>query len=344
MTAEHRRGAPPPTPPRSDGGGERGGELFFLDLVRDDLERVEAILRELPPGHHRAISVAVDHLVGGGGKRLRPALVLLSAHLCDADIDRSILAAAAFEMLHTATLVHDDLIDGALMRRGVETLNANWSPAATVLTGDYIFAHAAHLISQADSLRLMQRFCETLMTICNGEIRQVFEGRRHQLSRQDYERRVYAKTASLIALCTEAGAILSGLGEMARRALRAYGEHLGLAFQIVDDVLDFVSDEEMLGKPVGSDLRQGLVTLPLCFFLEVESDHPAVRRVLQGDAFDDVVQEAVRAVAGSSAIEQALDVARQHADRARQTLDQFSPSSYKAVLMDITDFTVRRGF
>jgi geranylgeranyl pyrophosphate synthase len=318
-------------------------ESSFIHLVRDDLERVEALLRERPPEQHDAITIAIDHLVGGGGKRLRPALVLLSAHLCGADLDRAVFAAAAVEMLHTATLIHDDLIDGSLMRRGVQTLNAHWSPGATVLTGDYVFAHAAYLASQAGSVRLMHRFAETLMVICNGEVQQMFDGQRGQDVGQ-YERRIHAKTASLIAMCAEAGAVLADAEEGVTAALRLYGEQLGLAFQIVDDVLDFVADEGTLGKPVGSDLRQGLVTLPLLLFLEIHPHQPAVRRVLEGDASQEVVQEAVRAVAASPAIERALQVARDHADRARRALDQFSSSPYRAALLELADFTVRRRF
>jgi len=300
-------------------------------------------------------------------------------------MDRAVFIAAAIEMLHTATLVHDDLIDGSLMRRGVETLNTHWSPGATVLTGDYIFARAAYLASQACNVRLMQCFAETLMDICNGEVQQMFNGWPHRhachestlavessrwhsltrgsrVSRREYERRIRAKTASLIAMSAKAGAILAGAEEEATEALRTYGERLGLAFQIVDDVLDFVADEETLGKPVGSDLRQGLVTLPLLLFLEAEPDHPEVCRALQGSLSEEVVQEAVRAVAGSPAIERALEVARWHADRAKQALDGIpglqtpaastrggpferkSRSSYLAALLDLADFTVRRRF
>ncbi len=319
-------------------------ELSFLDLVRDDLEQVEVLLRERPPGQHRAIGMAIDHLVGGGGKRLRPALVLLSARLCGADMDRAAFAAAAVEMLHTATLIHDDLIDGALMRRGIGTLNADWSPAATVLTGDYIFARAAYFASQADNVRLMQRFAETLMVICNGEVQQLFDGRGDQVSHQEYERRIYAKTASLIAMSAEAGAILAGAGEGMLRALRSYGGQLGLAFQVVDDVLDFVAEEDTLGKPVGSDLRQGLVTLPVLLFLEEDPDHPAVRRALQGNSTEEVVREAVRAVTASMAIERALEVARGHAELANEALNGLPDSDYRTALSDLADFTVRRRF
>jgi geranylgeranyl pyrophosphate synthase len=327
--------------------------LSFIDLVRDDLERVEGLLRERFPGQHEAIGVAVDHLVGGGGKRLRPALVLLSAYLCGAELDRAIFAAAAVEMLHTATLIHDDLVDGALVRRGAETLNARWPPNVTVLTGDYVFAYAAYLAAQADNVRLMQRFAETLMVICNGEVRQMFDGRHSQVTLQEYRQRIYAKTASLIAMSAEAGPILAGAGDGMTAALRAYGEHLGLAFQIVDDVLDFVADEEALGKPVGGDLQQGLVTLPLLFFFAADPGRSTVYQALWENPSRGLVQEVVQAVAASPAIEQALDVARKHATQAKEALNGFSGraarsaqsvSSYRTALLELADFTVRRRF
>ncbi len=325
-------------------------QLFFIDLVRDDLKRVEVLLREHYPGQHEAIGVAVDHLVDGGGKRMRPALVLLSAHLCGAELDQAVFAAAAVEMLHTATLIHDDLIDGALVRRGMETLNVQWSPSVTVLTGDYAFAYAAYLAARADNVRLMQRFSETLMVICNGEIQQMFNGRHGPPDRQEYEQRIYAKTASLLAMSTESGPILAGVDGSTTKALRVYGEQLGMAFQIVDDVLDFVADEETLGKPVGSDLRQGLITLPLLLFLQTEPEHPVVRQALRENHSSNLVQEAVQIVAGSPAIEQALEIARHHASQAKQALNGFSvglsqsASSYRMALLELADFTVRRRF
>jgi geranylgeranyl pyrophosphate synthase len=322
-------------------------ELSFLNLIYDDLERVEALLREHPPGRHEAIGIALDHLLGSGGKRIRPALVLLSAYLCGADMDQAIFPAAAIEMLHTATLIHDDLIDDSLMRRGMETLNSHWPPAVTVLTGDYIFARAAHLAAQIGNVRLMQRFAETLMVICNGEVRQMFDkqsGLTGRHARARYEQRIDAKTGSLIAMSSETGAILSGMDGEAAQALRTYGKYLGLAFQIVDDVLDFVADEETLGKPVGSDLRQGLVTLPVLLFLEAEPDHPTIYQVLQGNLSEEAVQAAVQAVVGSPAIEQALDVARKHADQAKAALNRFSHNPYRAALLDLVGFTVDRRF
>ncbi len=318
--------------------------LSFLALVQDDLEQVETLLRERPAGQHEATSAAVEHLIGGGGKRLRPALVLLSARICGAAREKTLFAAAAVEMLHTATLIHDDLIDGSLLRRGMETLNARWSPGATVLTGDYVFAHAAYLVSQADSIRLMGRFAETLMVICNGEIRQMFREQPARIARQEYEQRIYAKTGSLIGLSAEAGAILGDASEQETQALRTYGERLGLAFQVVDDVLDFVADEERLGKPVGSDLRQGLLTLPMLLFLEMEPNHPLAKRVTAPPIPSSIVTAAVQAVAASPAIDQALDVARDYSEQAVAALDNLPPSPYRVALSDLAEFTVRRQF
>jgi geranylgeranyl pyrophosphate synthase len=319
-------------------------ELSFLAPVAEDLERVEKVLRTHPPEQHEAINLAVDHLINGGGKRLRPTLVLLSARLCGAPMDEAVLAAASAEMLHTATLVHDDLIDGSLIRRGVETLNASWAPAATILTGDYVFARAAYLISRTNNSRMTQRFAETLMVICNGEIRQLLNGtlRRHDLD--EYERRIYAKTASLIALSAEAGPILADAPSAQVEALRTYGEHVGTAFQIVDDVLDFVADEETLGKPVGSDLRQGLTTLPVLLYLEGKPGPSPVREVLDGNRSNALVEEAVQAVIASPAIDGALETAREHAGEARDLLAGLADSPYRSALLDLADFTVDRRF
>lgn len=317
----------------------------FDELIRNELEQMEEVLRERMPDQHPVIGSALERLLDGGGKRVRPTLVLLSAHLCGADMERAVLAAAAVEMLHTATLIHDDLIDGARTRRGVGTLNAGWSPGATVLTGDFAFARAAYLASRTESQPVVRRFAETLMVICNGEVRQMFDGRSGAMLLQDYERRIYAKTASLIALATEIGALLAPGDERRVRALYHYGERLGLAFQVVDDVLDFVADEETLGKPVGSDLRQGLVTLPLILFRE-QQDAPAplIQRVLAGDASDAGVREIVQRVVESGAVERALDVARAYVEQAKRNLDGFPSSPYRAAMLTLADFTVQRTF
>lgn len=182
------------------------------------------------------------------------------------------------------------------------------------------------------------------MVICNGEIHQMFDGRGTVPTFQEYERRIYAKTASMIALSAEAGAILAGADEEVIVALRTYGEQLGLAFQVVDDVLDFVADERTLGKPVGSDLRQGLVTLPIMLFLEENGDHPALRRILSQGPTNEAVRETVQAIVASGAIERSLQVARNYVREAKKALDGFPSSEYRAALLDLADFVVQRQF
>ncbi|HHJ06177.1 MAG TPA: polyprenyl synthetase family protein, partial [Anaerolineae bacterium] len=247
------------------------------ELVASDLEQVEEKMREVVGEHNETLALAIDHLVNAGGKRLRPIITLLSTRFNKVDHQQAIALAAAVEMLHTATLVHDDLIDNALFRRGHPTLNANWSPNATVLTGDYMFARSSGFAAETGDVRIIKIFSNTLMTIVNGELHQFFNnGHSTPPSREEYFQRIYAKTASLFAAGAETGAILARLPETQIRALHDYGYYLGMAFQIMDDILDFQGDEARLGKPVANDLRQGIATLPVLFFLEDFPDHPII--------------------------------------------------------------------
>ena len=189
----------------------------------------------------RPLSGAINVLLGAGGKRVRPALALLASKLYpNAERDKVVSLAAAIEMLHSATLVHDDVIDGSLLRRGNPTLNASWSQGATILAGDFIFARAAVFASETDNVRVMRVFSQTLMTICEGELRQLFDLRNWQQPKDAYYERIYGKTAALFATATEAAAVLGSAPEAEITALHDYGYNVGMAFQIMDDVLDFV--------------------------------------------------------------------------------------------------------
>ena len=187
----------------------------FLTLVQDDLQRVEDLMRRQGDGRQPQLEEALKHLLSSGGKRVRPGLALLMGGLLGADRDRLVTLAAAIELLHTATLVHDDLIDGSILRRGIATLNSQWSPAATVLTGDFIFSRAATLAAETNSIVLMHMFAETLTTIVSGELTQMFTIRGLS-NREDYEKRIFAKTASLFELATTASALLSPVDESRR--------------------------------------------------------------------------------------------------------------------------------
>ncbi|MGD9093726.1 MAG: polyprenyl synthetase family protein, partial [Anaerolineales bacterium] len=258
----------------------------FTLPIQDQILLVEDKMISQADGHHPELASALKHLLSSGGKRIRPTVALLTGGMYGADSDRLVTLGAAIELLHTATLVHDDLIDGALLRRGIATLNAQWSPGATVLTGDYVFARAAKLAADTESITLMRMFAETLATIVNGEITQMFTSR-GVASREDYFRRIYAKTASLFELATSAASVLGSVDEMVDEEARQFGRDIGLAFQIVDDLLDFTGEQATLGKPVASDLRQGLITLPALIYLEMNPNDPEMNSLLEGHFYDD---------------------------------------------------------
>ncbi len=246
-------------------------------------------------------------------------------------------------MLHTATLVHDDLIDGALLRRGLPTLNARWSAGATVLTGDYIFARAAHLAAQTGSLDLMESFARTLMTIVNGEITQLFELEPGDL-KQSYYDRIYAKTASLFEVSTEGVALIGNCPDETIDTMRTFGHNIGLAFQIVDDILDFTGDQESVGKPVGSDLRQGLLTLPTLLYIESLDDGHNLARSLRAKDVDDVeLGRIIESIRTSAAIERAMEKAEHFVRQGEALLSQMPDTPEREALTEIARYVVRRN-
>jgi geranylgeranyl pyrophosphate synthase len=316
--------------------------ITFFSPVQELIHQTEERMRAQSRGHHSELGAALEHLLASGGKRVRPAVSLLTGGMLGADQDRLITLAAAIELLHTATLVHDDLIDGALLRRGIETVNAQWSPAATVLTGDFIFARAAGLAADTGSVTVMKMFSETLSTIVNGEITQLF-GSRGLANRQDYYRRIHAKTASLFELATGAAALLSPVEEEMIDHARRYGREIGMAFQIVDDVLDYTGEQATVGKPVGSDLRQGLITLPALCYLEGHPEDPDMKAFLNGSHYDqERVARLVEAIRQSGATEQALDEARQFVQRGVDALSDLPPGTERQALEDLAFYIVER--
>jgi geranylgeranyl pyrophosphate synthase len=327
-------------------------ELAILELVGDDLGKVELKMRSMGEGAYGPLAQAFLQLLGSGGKRLRPALALAAYDLVRAPVSnedqtKAISLGAAVETLHNATLVHDDLIDNALMRRGSTTLNAVWDKGATVLAGDYLFARAAGFAADTENDRVVQLFADTLRIICEGELRQHFSSRQWEQPKDSYYTRIFAKTASLFASATRSGAILAGASDAAENALCDYGRSVGMAFQIVDDVLDYTGDESVMGKPVGSDLRQGIVTLPFFYFLQ---SHPSPADVVArlGGSFLSTardsasVDEIVAQVRASDAISQSLAEAREFAGQARASLTLFHTSPILEALHELAEFIVSR--
>jgi geranylgeranyl pyrophosphate synthase len=314
----------------------------FFELVRGQLLRVEEKILAQAEGYHPELRAALLHLLASGGKRIRPTLVLLTGQMLDGDLDSMIALAAAVELLHTATLVHDDLIDDSLLRRGNPTLNARWSPAATVLTGDFLFARAAKLASELDSPPALRVFANALATIVDGEVTQMFTSR-GQASREDYYQRIYAKTASLFEASALSASILAHADEAIHEKLKVFGYELGMAFQIVDDILDFTGEQATVGKPVASDLRQGLITLPALYFLEAHPDSPEMQAILSHEECRETCFERLlEQIRGSGAVSQAADEARQYTQRAIQVLDQLPNSQEKTALIEMTHYIVSR--
>ena len=347
--------------------------------VAAELERVDAFLagvwEEAP---NPALSQLVRHILAAGGKKLRPLLALLSAGVRSAADERAVRVAAAIEILHAATLIHDDVIDHAYVRRGIPTANSIWSNSLAVLTGDYLFAKCSYVIAELDSPVLDRMLARTVMRMVASETMQLSDLEQTAALEAEYYRKIKGKTASLLELCCEAGGLVGGAGAREQRALRAYGENLGIAFQIVDDILDIAGSEEELGKPVGGDLREGTLTLPIILFLRQAPGHAAVRALLnqevvegkaaweggEGVSEDEVgvsedevavsedevavwedesaVWEAVAAIRASGAIEGAYAKAWQFAEEARAALNVLPDSASRSSLNLLIDYVVRR--
>jgi len=311
----------------------------FLTPIQPYLAEVETRMRRLDENHHQELGNALEHLLSSGGKRLRPAVALLTGRMFGGDPQRLVTFSSAIELLHTATLVHDDLIDGSLLRRGISTLNAKWSPAATVLTGDYIFAQAARLAAETESANVVKRFAMTLATIVNGEINQLFSTHRYT-SREDYFTRIYAKTASLFELATGEAADLSQVSEGIVEEMRKFGYDIGMAFQIIDDILDFTGLQETVGKPVGSDLRQGVITLPFISYMENNPTDDDVHALIIGEKVN--IDKLVNDIRDSGAIDDAFQAAQSYIREACDILSVQPVCDERDALMELSEYVVMR--
>jgi geranylgeranyl pyrophosphate synthase len=317
--------------------------LSLFKPIDRELEVVEEKLRQAADAEHAQLAEVLRYLLDSGGKRIRPAVVILASKFHEHDVSKVLPLAAAVEMLHTATLVHDDLLDGSLLRRGNATLNAKLSAGAVILVGDYLFARAADLAAATESVPVVSIFSKTLMTICRGEITHAFDEDGWRRTKEGYFHSTYSKTASLFAASAESGALLSGAGSATVRSLRDYGCNLGMAFQIVDDILDFVGDEDEMGKPIGSDLRQGTVTLPLLLYFEEHPKHDLLSAVFEErEGREERIRSLVDLVRDSPAIESAREEARRFTMEAKEALRDLSANQYRQVMLDLADYLLER--
>lgn len=311
--------------------------------IESDLKNVEAILRDYARAEFGPLSEVIESTIGSGGKRVRPALVLLGARFHPVDQENLYRLSVAVELLHVATLIHDDLLDNSKVRRGTPTISSRWDEKATVLAGDFMLAKSAKVSSQVGNFEVMSIFADAVMAICEGEIRQDFNTLSMSANRTDYYDRIHAKTASLFAACTESAAVLSKAPEVERRALRDYGYNLGMAFQIADDVLDFVGTEREVGKPVGSDLRQGVVTLPTIYFFEQDPRREALTPLFShnGHSPEDL-DRVIDWIRTSPSIQAAHGEARQFADKAQLALQVLPNQVHRNALWQLANYVVER--
>jgi geranylgeranyl pyrophosphate synthase len=316
--------------------------VTFLSPVTEEIKLVEERMRAQADDSHPDLRAALEHLLTAGGKRVRPTLSLLVGNMLDAPLEKLVTLGAAVELLHTATLVHDDLIDGALLRRGMSTLNARWSPPATVLTGDFLFARAAILAAETDHLPLMKLFSETLAIIVNGELTQMFTSR-GLINRENYYKRIYAKTASLFEMTSRAAAMVSPANEATLEAMRVFGYEIGMAFQIVDDILDFTGDQNAVGKPLGSDLLNGLVTLPAIYYAEANPNDADVQSLPNGGwTNNEHMTRLVENIRASDASKRAMREAEDHVERALTALAAMPACAERDALENLARYIVDR--
>jgi octaprenyl-diphosphate synthase len=324
---------PAEAPPASD----------LLLPIKSDLVEVERILARTLKSRYEAISGVVDHVKHFRGKRLRPALLLLVARACGQVAPAHHILGAVVEMIHTATLVHDDVLDGATVRRHVATVNAEWGVPASILLGDYLFTHAFHLAAMTGDARACEIIGEATNRTCEGELCQGLQRGNFSLTEDEYLDVIDGKTADLISCCCRLGSLFSGAGAEVVEALASYGRWLGLAFQVADDILDLVGEERTTGKSLGTDLEQQKMTLPLIRLLNVATPNigSLVRQLLASPG--NHKREALRPfLAESDALAYAQHRAREFATRARAELACLPPSPSRVILESLTERVVQR--
>jgi octaprenyl-diphosphate synthase len=327
------------------GGSGLLGLKEIVQLVQDDLLEVEALFAAQVRSDVRLLAEVGRYVQEGGGKRIRPALLLLACRMCGYRGPRAILLASVVEFIHTATLLHDDIIDEAATRRGQRSVNNRWGNDVTVLLGDFLYTKSMGMALSQDNLGVLRLLSDVTLRMIEGEILEIERAGDVTVSESDHVDLIKRKTAYLFSACTRIGAMLADLGPEREEALASYGLNLGICFQMVDDILDFTADEKVLGKPVANDLREGKVTLPAIFLLRQGPDgaREAVANVLSDRGFERVSSaEIARLAQDHGAIAEARRLAERYAEQARRDLDGFERSPFREALQGLPDFILAR--
>jgi heptaprenyl diphosphate synthase len=310
--------------------------------VADGLKRVEARLNELGEGKFSYLTEPLDHMLESIGKMMRPAVTLLSAGFHPNDGKHAEIMAGAVELLHIATLIHDDTVDDSDLRRGRATVANLWGRDAAVVVGDYIFAASATFVCDTGNIRVIRRFAETIMELSKGQLHEMANAYRADQDMESYLDRIYNKTASLFATAAQSGALLSGADERKVQALRDYGYNLGMAFQIIDDILDVRGSRDQVGKPVGNDLLQGVITLPMLMYLKTHPGDQLIEKFFENPDDPEPAMRVIEAARAPEIIGPAFVFADEKCDEARRALTALPDTTERRSLTSLIDYVIAR--
>lgn len=314
-----------------------------LSLIKADFKAVDHCIQQRLESDIVLINELSRYIINSGGKRLRPVLTLLAAKACGYEGEHHVQSAAIIEFIHTATLLHDDVVDASELRRGKETANALFGNEASVLVGDFLYSRAFEMMVEIENMQIMGIFANTTNVIAEGEVMQLLNIHNAEISEEDYLRVILSKTAKLFEAATLIGSVLAGQDAQQQADMAAYGMHLGTAFQLVDDVLDYTSDAETLGKNIGDDLAEGKPTLPLIYALQhaKATDADKIKAAIVNGEKDNAA-EIIAIVQNCGAIEYTMQAARKEVLSACRFIDKLPDTDYKCALMDLAKFSVER--
>lgn len=320
--------------------------LALFNDIKDEMQAVEEELKAVVQARYPLLTETSTHLLNAGGKRLRPALVLFGAKFYNFDLKKVLPLAVAMELIHMASLVHDDVVDASMTRRGIPTVKAMWGNSISIHIGSYLFAKSLILIAKYKDTPLVSNvLSNTSVKMCEGEIQQISFSFDINQSLKDYFYRIKCKTALLIAASTQLGAVACSAPESIHLPLRRYGYYIGMAFQVIDDILDMVADQNQLGKPIGGDLRQGIITLPVIFALTCCKQRDRLMGlVCKVEKTEDEVQEALMIIKECGAIEQSFEIAKKYIAKAKKELKVLPDIPTRLTLSLAADFVGIRKF
>ncbi len=326
----------------------RNGDLMYKTIraaVAEDFEAVNRFILDQLRSNVSLVENIGQYLVDAGGKRLRPVTVLLSARACNEKNNPDVIAlAAVIEFIHTATLLHDDVVDMSTMRRGRPTANEQWNSPSSVLVGDFIYSRAFQILVSLGNMEIMKVIADTTNTIAEGEVRQLLNKHRVDITENEYLQVIHEKTAILFEAAAQCGAILSGASDARIDALKSAGHHIGMAFQLIDDTLDYSGDSEAMGKNIGDDLAEGKPTLPLIHAMSHSNSQDAtmIQRCIEHGGAQEL-ENVIRIIQASGALEYTRDLARQQVNSALTHLEFLPDSPYRNALQQMAELAVSRN-